>query len=64
MNVFELAEQYMNLHPDSENPLNGFNFYGSDELIKIIKEAKGRIIVFEDTKGKEDGMTFKYVDND
>ena len=45
---FEILEsEYMKAHPKAVSPFDHLVEFGHDALVRIMKEAKGRKIVFE-----------------
>ena len=45
MNKLEkLANEYLELHPQSETPLNLYNLLGEDRLIEVLEQSNGRQI--------------------
>ena len=45
MNKLEkLANEYLELHPQSETPMNLYNLLGEDRLIEVLEQSNGRQI--------------------
>ncbi len=40
----KLINQYLELHPNSETPLNYYNLLGENKLIEVLENSNGRQI--------------------
>ena len=40
----KLLNEYLELHPNAETPLNYYNLLGEDKLIEVLKNSNGRQI--------------------
>ena len=40
----KLLNEYLDLHPKAENPLNYFNLLGEEKLIEVLERSNGRQI--------------------
>jgi hypothetical protein len=59
-----LVAEYMELHPNSDNPIQYSQLVDVDLLIDALKNAKGREIVYVyDDDETDDGGFIKYVEN-
>ena len=57
----KLIIEYSEKYPKEESLTNYLFSFGEDELLEIIKGAKGRRIIFNDLGvGTDDGAKFRY----
>lgn len=55
MNKLEkLANEYLELHPQSETPMNLYNLLGEDRLIEVLEQSNGRQIKWIPRVGSND----------
>jgi hypothetical protein len=57
--LLNLVLQYEKTYPNAESPINYLIAFRRENLIRIIKEANGREIIFTEGKG-EDQVSYKY----
>ncbi|NLG18922.1 MAG: hypothetical protein GX556_16475 [Fibrobacter sp.] len=50
----QAVQEYMKQHPNADSPLCLLADLGDEGLLKVLKKANGREIVFEDTDGLDE----------
>lgn len=59
----KLINEYLELHPNSESPLNYYNLLGEDGLIDVLEKANGKEIkwISSFTGDVSDGGEIQYI---
>ena len=59
----KLLNEYLELHPNAETPLNYYNLLGEDKLIEVLENSNGRQIKWIEsfTGDVLDGGEIQYI---